>query len=88
VFPPERAESELFRKQKICAVPLLLILDAVNLGLAAEPNSVSKENQVMLKKLAALAILAASMAVLNAPAQTIPPPHCNPGAPNCVAINR
>ena len=41
----------------------------------------------MLKKLIVLAILAVSAAVLNSPAQVMPP-KCTPGAPNCVAVNR
>jgi len=40
----------------------------------------------MLKRLALCAILALSVIVLNSAAQD--PPHCNPGDPNCVAVNR
>jgi len=42
----------------------------------------------MLKKLVVCAILALSAMVLTSSAQSYPPPHCEPGAPNCVAINR
>jgi len=74
----------LFRKQKICAPFLSLISQAVNLGLAQSQIPISEENQ-MLKKLVFCAILAISAMVLNSAGQY--PPHCTPGAPDCVAVN-